>query len=95
MATRDVEQAPGGVDATLALDLYRRMLLLPDGPERAALFREASKLVVAYMPYKVHVHRVYNDLSHPWITGLRHPLFRNEVWQYVEVDPVMRARMAR
>src|SRR3954463_3744506 len=28
MATRDVEQAPGGVDATLALDLYRRMLLL-------------------------------------------------------------------
>jgi ABC-type transport system substrate-binding protein len=75
--------------------LYQRMLLLADGPERAALFREASKLVVAYMPYKVHVHRMYNDLAHPWITGYRHPLFRNEVWQYVEVDPAMRARMAR
>jgi ABC-type transport system substrate-binding protein len=75
--------------------LYQRMLLLADGPERAALFREASKLVVAYMPYKVHVHRMYNDLAHPWINGYRHPLFRNEVWQYVEVDTAMRARMAR
>src|SRR3954470_8884640 len=34
MATRDVEQAPGGVDATLALDLYRRMLLLRKFEER-------------------------------------------------------------
>jgi ABC-type transport system substrate-binding protein len=75
--------------------LYERMLLLPDGPERAALFREASKLVVAYMPYKMHVHRVYNDLAQPWITGYRQPLFRNEIWQYVEVDPDLRAKLAR
>jgi ABC-type transport system substrate-binding protein len=75
--------------------LYRRMLLMPDNPERAALFREASKLVVAYMPYKVHVHRIYNDLAQPWIAGYRQPLFRNEVWQYVDVDPALRARLAR
>jgi len=75
--------------------LYERMLPLPDGPERAALFREATKLVVAYMPYKVHVHRVYNDLAQPWIRGYRQPLFRNEVWQYVEVDPALRVRMGR
>jgi len=72
--------------------LYERMLTLPDGAERAALFREASKLVLAYMPYKTHVHRVYTDLAQPWIAGLRHPLFRNEVWQYVEVDGAMRAK---
>ncbi|MES3015674.1 MAG: ABC transporter substrate-binding protein, partial [Pseudomonadota bacterium] len=29
--------------------VYRRMLVLPDGPERAALFLEAAKLVTAYM----------------------------------------------
>jgi ABC-type transport system substrate-binding protein len=74
--------------------LYERLLVLPDGPERAALFREASKLTVAYMPYKCATHRVYTDLTQPWITGYRHPLFRNEVWQYVEVDPALRARMA-
>lgn len=74
--------------------IYERMLLLPDGPERAALFIEASKLVVAYMPYKIHAHRVYTDLNQPWITGWRQGLFRNEAWQFVEIDPVLRERMA-
>jgi ABC-type transport system substrate-binding protein len=75
--------------------LYERMLVLPDGPERSALFREASKLVVAYMPYKCAAHRVYTDVTQPWITGYRQPLFRQEVWQYVEVDAAQRARLLR
>ena len=75
--------------------IYARMLVLPDGPERAALFIEASKLVVAYMPYKIHAHRVYTDLNHPWITGWRQALFRNESWQFVEVDAALRGRSAR
>ena len=74
--------------------IYQRMLLLPDGPERAALFIEASKLVVAYMPYKMHAHRVYTDLNQPWITGWRQALFRNQAWQFVEVDAALRERMA-
>ena len=69
---------------------YQRMLDLPDGPERAALFLEASKIGTAFMPYKVHVHRVYTDLSHPWVHGMRQPLFRNTLWQYVEVDVAAR-----
>jgi ABC-type transport system substrate-binding protein len=73
--------------------IYKRMLDLPDGPERAALFQEASKLVVAYMPYRIHAHRIATDLTHPWITGFRRPLFRNQMWHYVEVDPQMRVRM--
>ncbi len=71
--------------------LYARMLSLPDGPERAALFLEASKIGLAFMPYRIHVHRVYTDLSQPWITGYRQPLFRNQVWQWVEVDGAQRA----
>jgi ABC-type transport system substrate-binding protein len=73
-------------------DLYRRMLDLPDGPERLALFRKATELVVAYMPYRIHVHRVYNDFSRPWITGYRQPFFRNQSWHYIEVDGAMRAK---
>ena len=73
--------------------IYRRMLLLPDGPERAALFTEASKLLVAYAPYKTHVHRIYTNLAQPWITGYRQTLFRNEIWQYIEVDAAMRERL--
>ena len=75
--------------------IYRRMGAMADGPERRALFDEAVKLIVAYMPYKMHVHRVYLDVSQPWITGWRQAAFRNESWQFVEVDPAMRARLSR
>jgi ABC-type transport system substrate-binding protein len=73
-------------------DIYRRMLDLSDGPERRALFRKASELVVAYMPYRIHVHRIYNDFSRPWIAGYRQPFFRNQSWHYIEVDGAMRAK---
>jgi hypothetical protein len=39
------------------------------------------------------VHRVYIDLNHPWITGFRQTLFRQEIWQYIEVDSAMRERL--
>jgi ABC-type transport system substrate-binding protein len=67
-------------------ELYRRMLALPDGPQRQALFVEASKLVVAYAPYKIHVHRVYNDVNQPWVHGFRRPVFWNQLWHYIDVD---------
>jgi ABC-type transport system substrate-binding protein len=72
--------------------IYRRMLDLPDGPERLGLFRQATGLVVAYMPYRIHVHRIYSDFTRPWIIGYRQPLFRNQSWHYVEVDGAMRAK---
>jgi len=75
--------------------IYNRLSLLPDGPERKALFLEASNLVTAYMPYKMHVHRIYTDLNHPWLTGYRQGAFRNECWQFIEVDSAMRDRMTR
>ena len=75
--------------------IYRRMGVLPDGPERDALFTEAIKLITAYMPYKMHVHRVYLDVNQPWITGWRQAAFRNESWQFVEVDGAMRDRLSR
>jgi hypothetical protein len=45
------------------------------------------------MPYKMHVHRILIHLAQPWITGFRQTLFRNEVWQYVEVDAAQRDRL--
>jgi ABC-type transport system substrate-binding protein len=75
--------------------IYRRMLVLPDGPERAALFIEASNLVAAYMPYHIHAHRVYTDLSQPWLSGWRQGAFRTESWQFAAVDSAMRERLTR
>jgi ABC-type transport system substrate-binding protein len=68
-------------------DIYRRMLVLPDGPERAALFREAKRLLVAYMPYKIHGHRIVTDLAWPRLVGYRRPLFARDWWQFVDMEP--------
>jgi ABC-type transport system substrate-binding protein len=36
--------------------LFERQRVLPDGPEREAVMRQAKNLLVAYLPFKVHVH---------------------------------------
>ena len=72
--------------------IYRQMRDLPDGPERLALFKKASEIAVAYMPYRIHVNRIYNDFTRPWIEGYRQPFFREQVWHYIEVDGRQRAK---
>jgi ABC-type transport system substrate-binding protein len=67
-------------------DLYKRMKVLPDGPERLALFNEAKRLAAVYAPYKAHVHRIVNDMTQPWVVGYRRPVFWQENWQYLDID---------
>ncbi|HWH74830.1 MAG TPA: ABC transporter substrate-binding protein [Methylibium sp.] len=66
---------------------YLRQKLLPDGPERQAAMREAQKLLIAYMPVKVHAHRVFTDLAQPWVIGYHRNVFLREWWQFVDIDP--------
>ncbi|MBI5276553.1 MAG: bicyclomycin resistance protein [Burkholderiales bacterium] len=66
--------------------LYRRQAVMPDGPERDAVIREAVRIMVAYMPIKVRAHRIGTDVMQPWLVGYkRHPNAR-EFWQYVDID---------
>jgi ABC-type transport system substrate-binding protein len=66
--------------------LYERQHVLPDGPERQAVLDEAKKLMIAYMPIKMHVHRVYTDLTHPWVVGYRRNIFVNNFWKYIDIE---------
>jgi ABC-type transport system substrate-binding protein len=67
--------------------LYEQARLMPDGPERTRVYQDMTKLVVAYAPWKIHVHRIYTDLWHPWVVGYRRPLVQSSNWwKYVEVD---------
>jgi ABC-type transport system substrate-binding protein len=66
--------------------LYNRMREIADGPERERLFLEGKRLMIAYAPYKYHVHRILTDLAHPWLIGFRRSLFSQEWWQYVDID---------
>ncbi len=78
-----------------ALDrLYEQMGSIADGPERERLFFEANRLVAAYMPYRYQVHRIGNELLHPWVYGYRRGVFWNTYWQWIDVDAQMRASHA-
>ncbi|MBT9499732.1 MAG: bicyclomycin resistance protein [Burkholderiaceae bacterium] len=70
--------------------IYQQLSLLPDGPEREALFHEAKRLSVAYMPYKTTVHRFSNDLTQPWVIGYRRGVAWYDWWQYVDIDSSLR-----
>jgi ABC-type transport system substrate-binding protein len=66
--------------------LYVQAKRLPDGPERNALYREMNRLFAVYMPWRLGVHRFYNDLAQPWLVGYRrHPVMRG-FWKYVDID---------
>jgi ABC-type transport system substrate-binding protein len=72
--------------------MYEKAKRLPDGPERNALYREMNRLFLVYMPWRLGVHRFYNDLLHPWVVGyVRHPVMRGW-WKYVEIDEQAAAR---
>lgn len=70
--------------------IYQRMQVIPDGPERLELFRQAQLISIAYMPYKITVHRFNNDLVQPWLQGYRRPVFWNDWWHMVDIDPKAR-----
>ena len=59
--------------------LYERMQRIARRPGARALFLEAQAIVVAYAPYQQHVHRIYTDLTQPWLIGYRRPLFSQQL----------------
>jgi ABC-type transport system substrate-binding protein len=66
--------------------LYERQRVLPDGPERLAAMHETTRLLVAYMPYKFHLHRIQQDLAQPWLMGYRRHPFTTRTWAYLDID---------
>lgn len=66
--------------------IFEAQRVLPNSPERLALLTEAKRLMIAYMPYKIHVHRIYTDLTQPWVIGYHRNVFMREFWKYVDVD---------
>jgi ABC-type transport system substrate-binding protein len=66
--------------------LYEQAKRLPNGPERNAIYREMNRLFLVYSPWRLGVHRYYNDLVHPWVLGYyRHPVMRG-TWKFLDID---------
>ena len=71
--------------------LYERSRRLPDGSERQGALREMARLLAAWMPYKLHVHRIQADLTQPWLVGYDRNSFTTRLWDTRDIDPARRA----
>ena len=74
--------------------IYDKMLTMPDGPEREALFTQAKRIGIAWAPYKIHGHRYITDMAQPWVIGYRRTPFSSEWWQFIDIDTSRRPKKA-
>ena len=66
--------------------LYEQAKKLPDSPERDSIYRELNKLILAYAPWKLGVHRIWTNLAQPWLLNYKkHPIMR-QGWKYLDID---------
>jgi oligopeptide transport system substrate-binding protein len=73
--------------------LYEEAAALPPGPERTVIYQKMARIVAAYAPFKLIVHRKYNYMLQPWILGWRkHPIL-HEGYRYVDIDLARRAKV--
>jgi ABC-type transport system substrate-binding protein len=67
--------------------LIERQRVLPDGPERQALVRDAMRLMVAYMPNKSTSHHVENWVMNARVTGFAQHPFVRDYWRFTDIEP--------
>jgi ABC-type transport system substrate-binding protein len=66
--------------------LYEKSLGLPDSPERTRIYRELNRLILAYAPTRLGVHRIFNHVIYPWVKGYKkHPILFTS-FKYLDVD---------
>jgi len=66
--------------------LYEKSQGLPDSPERNAVYREMNRLLLAYAPWRLGVHRIFNHLQWGWVKGYKkHPILYTN-FKYLDVD---------
>jgi len=66
--------------------LYEKSLGFPDGEERNKLYHEMNRLLLAYAPWRLGVHRIYNHLQYPWVKGYKkHPILYTN-FKYLDLD---------
>ena len=66
--------------------LFDQQHELPDGPERLAVMRQAQAVLIAQMPYKVEVMRIFTDMVQPWLHGFDRNNYQRDFWTYVDID---------
>jgi len=66
--------------------LFEQSRLLPDSPERTALYRKMSELALAYAPLVLGIYRYENLVAYPWVLGFKRNAFMAHPWKYLDID---------
>ena len=75
--------------------LFEQARSLPDSPQRTQLFDRMTRIAIAYAPWRLTYHLIADSLHQPWIGNfVPHPI-REESWEYLDVDPALRAAKLR
>ena len=70
--------------------LFKQSLNLPDSPARTLLYRDMTRLIVAYAPWILRTHPLSLDARHPWLRNFkRHPVTLT-TWRYLDLDTAQR-----
>ena len=72
--------------------LFEQSLKLKDSPERTRLYRDMTRLIVAYTPWILRTHPLSLDVQQPWLRNYkRHPVALT-TWRYADIDTALRDR---
>ncbi|MDH5264584.1 MAG: ABC transporter substrate-binding protein [Betaproteobacteria bacterium] len=75
--------------------LYVRSQALPDSPARNAVYHEMIRLLLAWAPWRLGVHRIFNHLQYPWVKGYKkHPILYTN-FKYLDLDPAAQKAAAK
>ena len=68
----------------------------PTEPEaRKKVYQQMARIVAAYQPWSVNVHRKRNDMTQPWVLGWRKNSFLHEAMRYADIDLAVKAQYAK
>jgi len=76
-------------DARFRLPAYDQAFeaaqLMPDGPQRTALYRRMTELVQNYTPWILGMNAYGNVIVQPWLKGYKQSPFQPHEWKYYDV----------
>jgi oligopeptide transport system substrate-binding protein len=85
--SKNIGESNNGCYKSAAFDkLYEQSALLPNGPERDAVYLEMQKQFEADTPWSMGVTRYRNQMIRPWVIGYKkHPILLAE-WMYFDIN---------
>jgi oligopeptide transport system substrate-binding protein len=66
--------------------LYEKAKVMPDSPERTALYQRMVRILWVYNPWRVNSQLTNSILIHPWVIGYKKHPFAHAPWRYLDVD---------